>query len=150
MNQELLEDLIRDEGCVKNPRGRHILYEDSLGHETIGYGRLMSSELGGGIEEGEAIFLLRSDIVRTIVEMDATWPWAVDLSDDQRRGLANMLFNLGAPRLSKFSLMLAALEKSAAGDQAAASEAASEATRSRWAVQVGERSARVALLLKSG
>ena len=52
MNQELLEDLIRDEGAVKNERGRHVLYEDSLGHETIGYGRLMSRALGGGIDEG--------------------------------------------------------------------------------------------------
>jgi len=148
MLDNLLFDLMRDEGAVRGPHNRHIIYDDHLGYRTLGYGRLMEPDMGGGLSENEAQFMLRSDIVRVMTEMDETWTWAADLSATQRRGLANLLFNVGLPRLRKFVKMLDALEKSAAGDAEAANRAGSECLNSRYASQVGDRAKRIAELLR--
>ena len=60
------------------------------------------------------------------------------------RGLCNMAYNLGVPRLLGFERMWAAL---AAGDY---ERAADEALDSKWARQVGARAARVAALIREG
>ena len=148
MIDDLLLDLIRDEGAVRGPHNRHIIYDDHLGYRTLGYGRLMEPDMGGGLSESEAQFMLRSDVVRVLAEMDDTWPWAADLSPAQRRGLANLLFNVGLPRLRKFVNMLEALKKSAAGDAGAANRASAECLDSRYAGQVGDRAKRIADLLR--
>ena len=144
---DLLLDLVRDEGAVRGPHNRHIIYEDHFGYRTLGYGRLMEPEMGGGLSEAEAQYMLKADIMRVLAEMDATWPWAQGLSAPQRRGLANLLFNCGLTRLRKFVKMLTALEDSAAGDVGAADRAASECLDSRYATQVGDRAKRIARLL---
>ena len=59
------------------------------------------------------------------------------LTDNRRRILANMCFNLGYTRLSKFKNFLSALENQ---DWKKASE---EMMDSRWAKQVGPRSIRL-------
>ena len=131
---QLTIDLIADEGMRLKP------YTDTVGKVTIGVGRNLDDN---GITEDEAGLLLRHDITRTTVELDARVNWWVAMPEPAQRALANMCFNLGWPRLSKFKNMLASLE---AGHY---SEAAGHALDSQWARQVGARAVRIAALYRS-
>ena len=125
---------MRDEGLRLQP------YRDSVGTWTVGYGHNLESN---SITEGAALELLQADIGRILVDLDRSFPWWTGLPDDVQRGLANMAFNLGLPRLRTFKLMLAALER---GDFV---RAAVEALASKWADQVGQRAVRIAALFRS-
>lgn len=140
------EDLRRDESV------RLVLYDDATGkplrpgdtlqgNATIGTGRNLS---GFGITELENDLLLDHDIAGAARELDIHAPWWSGLSENRRRGLLNMSFNLGWPRLAGFARMLEALK---AGD---GEGAAAEALASRWAAQVGERATRIAELFRKG
>ena len=63
--------------------------------------------------------------------------WWKELDDVRQRVLANMAFNLGLPRLSKFVNFLTAVQ---ASDW---EKAADEMMDSKWANQVGERAIRL-------
>lgn len=154
MNYEkLATDLRRDEG--KEPRKLWDTpglqpYTDTEGHLTIGYGRLIDPDLGGGISEEEAEYLLQNDIQKKAVgELDKGLPWWRGLPEDAQRGLANMCFQLGLPRLKKFKKTLAHLE---AGEfDEAADEClrgAKPGTASKWAKQTPERAERISQLFK--
>lgn len=134
---KLIDELKRDEVFV--PYG----YNDDRGNLTIGYGRLIDKRLGGGLTEPEANQLLLNDISNVIEDLDRNVPWWHEMSDNAQRGLANMCFNLGWPRLSKFVKMLAAMKE---GNM---QTAADEALDSLWAGQVGEnRAGRIANLIR--
>ena len=134
MNLEALKaDLKRDEGLKLKP------YTDTVGKLTIGYGR----NLEMGITGHEAEVMLDTDIARCIVDLDLRIRWWRDLPEPAQRGLANLCFNIGLPRLLKFEKMLAALER---GDM---ETAAREALDSKWARQVGDRAQRIATLFRS-
>lgn len=134
MNRELLtEELTRDEGVMLKP------YRDSVNVLTIGIGR----NLDNGISEAEAEFLLSNDIETAVRELDRVFPWWGEMPDPAQRGLVNMAFNLGLPRLSNFVAMLDHLK---AGRYHAA---AGEALDSKWATkQVGPRAERIADLFR--
>ena len=135
MNIEALKvDLLRDEGCKLKP------YLDTVDKLTIGVGRNLSDN---GITMAEASALLENDITSVIVELDRCLPWWRALPELKGRALANMAFNLGLPRLLKFSQMLTALE---CGEW---DMAADEALDSNWAKQVGERAERIAIAFRS-
>ncbi len=131
----LIKELIRDEGLELKP------YVDTVGKLTIGIGRNLDDV---GISEHEARFMLTTDIIAATDILDDNIPWWDDMPAAPARALLNMCFNLGYPRLSGFKKMLAALE---AGDY---HKAADEALDSRWASQVGDRSKRIADLIRSG
>lgn len=128
------EDIARDEGLRLKP------YRDSVGKLTIGYGRNLDDK---GITQSEAHYLREDDIIDVQIELDNRLRWWRDLPEPAQRGLANMLFNLGLPRLLKFEKMLDALER---GDMESASR---EALDSDWHKQVGERAKRIAELFRS-
>lgn len=128
-------DLIRDEGLRLKP------YTDTVGKLTIGVGRNLSDR---GIAKDEALLLLDNDIRAIASDLDRAIPWWRFLPDGPRRALINMTFNVGWPRMSLFTAMLAALE---AGDY---DLAANEALDSSWARQVGARATRVAGLIRGG
>ena len=133
MNRELLtEELTRDEGVMLKP------YRDTVNVLTIGVGR----NLDNGISEEESVYLLNNDIDTAVKELDRVFPWWSEMPDPAQRGLANMAFNLGLPRLSNFVAMLDHLK---AGRYHAA---ASEAMDSKWAKQVGPRAERIADLFR--
>lgn len=132
---KLKAELIRDEGLRLKP------YRCTAGKLTIGVGRNLDDV---GLIEEEAMYLLKTDIDRAMDDLDRNVPWWRSMADARRRALVNMCFNLGWPRLSQFKNMLAHLQ---AGDFA---RAAAEALDSRWARQVGERSARIAALIREG
>ncbi len=145
-HDQLIEDLKHDEGA--EPRALWDTpglqpYLDTQGHLTIGYGRLMAPELGGGISEEEAEFLLANDIEKATAELDRGLPWWRELPEEAQRALANMSFQLGLPRLLKFKKTLAYLE---AHEFA---EAADECLDSKWAGQTPERAGRVSQLFRS-
>ena len=131
----LLADLERDEGKRNKP------YLDTEGHLTIGIGRNLDAL---GVSDDEIELMLVNDLQWVVHALDSNLPWWRDMPESWQRGLANMCFNLGYPRLSKFKKMLAALE---AGD---GEEAAVQALDSRWAKQVGARAERIAELFRSG
>lgn len=134
MLHDLVEDLKRDEGFRSHP------YHDTVGKLTIGYGRNLDDV---GISESEAEALLRKDVGIAYEETRHNYPWIMEAPLAIQRGLYNMAFNMGQPRLSGFRKMLAALE---AKDYL---RAADEAMDSKWADQVGERAVRIAELFRN-
>ena len=131
--EDILADLRRDEGL------RLKIYTDTVGKQTIGYGHNLDAL---GISEHIADLILEEDFVNTLTELNKRLPWWKMLTKPQRRGLVNMAFNLGLPRLLKFKKMLAALKK---GKK---ERAAAEAIDSKWAKQVGKRAWRIAALYR--
>ncbi len=131
--ERLKADLVRDEDQRLKP------YTDTVGKTTIGVGRNLD-DVGITVEESD--YLLENDIGRSMADLDRNAPWWRNLPERPARGLVNMCFNMGWPRLSGFKNMLAALE---AGDW---QQAATEALDSRWAKQVGARSERIASLIR--
>jgi lysozyme len=117
------------------------LYRCTKNKLSIGVGRNLEDN---GISDDEAEYLLSNDLRRCIVELDRAMPWWRSLSETQQRGLLNMNFNLGLPKLQEFKNMLKALQ---AHDGQAAS---AQALNSLWAKQVGARSQRVAAMLRKG
>lgn len=133
----LTEALKRDEGY------RRSAYEDSEGLLTIGIGRMIDQTHDGGVTEAEAQYLLTNDLVSVFTDLDRNASWWRQMPALGQEALANMCFNLGWPRLSKFQNMLSALEE---GDF---DKAANEALDSRWATQVGARAERIAELFRT-
>lgn len=133
--EALLEDLKRDEGNKLKP------YTDTVGKLTIGIGRNLTDR---GISQATADQMANEDIAIVAGDLDKNIPWWRNLTANRQRALANMMFNLGWPRLSAFALMLSALEL---GDY---TEAAHQALNSTWARQVGNRANRIAIIFEEG
>ena len=131
--EQIRLDLARDEGYRRLP------YEDTTGNLTVGYGRNLSDL---GVSESEARELLYNDIDRVFDELRETFKFFPGLPFNSKRALVNMCFNLGLPRLKKFTKMIDALRS---GDYERAAE---EALDSRWASQVGERADRIARMFR--
>jgi len=141
--EDVAEVLKVEEGQIKKD-GKHVLYKDHLGFETIGYGRLLSkAKAGAGLTDEEADYLLDTDILNMVDELDKNLPWWRELPYDPRKALLLMSFQLGMPTLRKFKKMLSALQEK---DFTAA---ASNALDSRWARQTSARAERVANLLRN-
>lgn len=135
---KLVEELTLDEGCVNE------VYEDHLGYATFGVGHLVrkddpefGEDVGTPVSEERVHECLERDVDTVCAELDKNMGWWKDLSDNRRRILANMCFNLGYTRLSKFKKFIAALQ---AQDW---ETAAVEMMDSRWATQVGARAERL-------
>lgn len=138
MKDKLAKQLYRDEGFVSHA------YKDSLGFWTIGIGRLIDKDKGGGITEEEALYLLNNDIDRKTAELLKALPW-VDKLDEARKGaLFNMAFQMGVPGLLKFKNTLALIQQ---GDYKAA---ALQMERSLWAKQTPNRAKRVIEQMEKG
>jgi|TARA_R110000796_G_scaffold82187_1_gene180530 lysozyme len=131
---KLREEIIRDEGL------RLEMYSDTRGKLTIGVGRNIEDN---GISKEEARIMLENDLMTTESELDYRIPWWRDLPDDAQRALANMMFNMGWPTLSKFDLMIGYLK------DRDFQNAAEEALDSRWASQVGNRAYRITELMRN-
>ena len=134
----LITRLLRlHEGC------RLHAYACTAGQVTIGWGRNLDAT-GPGLTQDEADLLLSHDIARCEVELLTAYPWTVHLDAVRHAVLLDLLFNLGLPKLRRFTKTLAAVE---AGDYASA---AGQLLNSRWASQVGPRARRLAAMLATG
>ena len=114
-------------------------YICTAGAHTVGYGRNIDANGGIGISEDEANYLLENDIKRTIKECQR-WTWFDELNPSRQSVVVQLCFQLGAPRLSQFKLMLAALSQQPPDYQTAADELLD----SRFATQVPQRANRLA------
>lgn len=134
----LLEELMLDEGVI------HEIYNDHLGYPTFGVGHLITEKdeehgkpLGTPVSEKRVTECLNADVDIVCAELDKNMEWWRGLNDTRQRVMANMCFNLGYPRLSKFKKFLAAVQKE---DW---ETAAVEMMDSKWATQVGDRAVRL-------
>ena len=79
----------------------------------------------------------------TLIECDHLYPNFNDLPDEAQKIIANMMFNLGRPRLSKFIKMRQHVNNGAWND------AATEMLDSKWARQVPNRANRLIERMKN-
>lgn len=138
MISELTAQLNRDEDR------RKFVYKDSLGYWTIGVGRLVDQNKGGGLRDDEMDYLLRNDINDRIDALTRALPWFQNLDDARKGVLLNMAFQMGTDGLLAFKNTLAEVR---AGDYATASEMM---LQSKWAKQTPERAMRLAVQMKTG
>ena len=135
---QLREELAYDEGVV------HEIYLDHLGLPTFGIGHLVREEdpehgqpVGTPVSEERCIEVFESDVQITIGDCEKLYDDFHELPDEAQLIIANMCFNLGYPRLSKFKGMKAGVD---ARDW---NRAADEMVDSRWYRQVTKRADRL-------
>ena len=141
---KLRKELEADEGRVDK------IYLDHFGFETFGIGHLViETDPEDGLPVDTAITSLRvveafEDDVETVVE-DCTilYPDFNDLPEEAQRIIANMMFNMGRTRLSKFRGMKRGVD---ARDWNAAAD---EMVDSNWYNQVRNRAARLVERMRS-
>ncbi len=131
----LIAQLRKHEGVEHKP------YTDTVGKLTIGVGRNLDDR---GLSDHEIDFLLQNDIQLVEEELDQWWSHWRSLNQTRQLVVADMMFNMGRPRLSQFKMFLAAL-------QAADYEMAStEMLDSKWAGQVKGRATTLADMMSTG
>ena len=144
MIEQLREELEEDEGCM------YVLYLDHLKLKTCGVGHLVRADdpefdmdVGDPVSEERVAELFEKDIGWTISDCQKLVPDFDMLPEEVRLIVANMMFNLGAKRLSGFKRLLAAVER---GDW---NSAADEMLDSKWARQVPARSGRLVTRMRA-
>ncbi len=141
---KLREELKLDEGC------KYEIYLDHLGLPTFGIGHLvLSSDMEHGQAVGTAVSEDRvnecfvKDVEVVLSECSQLYPRFNVLPEEAQLIIANMMFNMGRPRLSKFKGMKAAVD---IGDY---HRAAVEMVDSRWYQQVTNRADRLVARMRS-
>jgi len=136
--EQLREQLKIDEGCV------YEIYNDHLGYPTFGIGHLVresdpenGSPVGTKVSEDRVADAFDDDIEIVLSDCNKLYPDFEDLPEEAQQIIANMMFNLGRPRLSRFRGMKAGVD---AKDW---NRAADEMVDSRWYAQVGRRAERL-------
>ena len=139
MNREILKNmLVKHEGTVLHA------YQDGEGYWTIGVGRLIDKDKGGGITKEEAMFLLDNDIKNVEKDLDANIPWWRTMNETRQLVIADMCFNLGITKLLDFKNTLSAMRDGRYGD------ASTHMLDSKWAKQVGRRAQHLAGMMRDG
>lgn len=133
----LLDRLKLDEGCVLHA------YKDTVGVTTIGIGRNIDGDHGGGITLDEALYLLQNDVGRVLIQI-AGYAWFKNQDSVRQAALAQLTFNLGLAGLLHFPHFLAAMM---VNDYAAAVK---ELTDTPWHSQVGARGDRIIKQIQTG
>lgn len=136
--EKLKEELAIDEGV------KHEVYLDHLGLPTFGIGHLIlesdpehGCEVGTPVSDDRVTEAFESDIKTVLSDCDKLYSDFADLPEEAQRIIANMMFNLGYPRLSKFKGMKRGVD---ARDW---NSAADEMVDSRWYRQVTNRAQRL-------
>ena len=136
--EKLREQLIIDEGQVNE------IYNDHLGYATFGIGHLviegdpeLGAPIGTPVSEERVIECFEKDVETVIndcVILHEAWD---GYPEEAKQVIANMMFNMGRTRLSKFKKHNSALQS---GDW---KTAAAEGRDSRWYKQVTNRAERL-------
>jgi len=145
MNMEKLrEELENDEGV------KYEIYNDHLGYPTFGIGHLIldsdpeyGSDTGTEVSEDRVKEAFASDVVGVVSDCETLYPDFEELPEDAQRIIANMMFNMGRPRLSKFKGMKRGVD---AQDWNAAAD---EMVDSSWYKQVTNRADRLVERMRS-
>ena len=139
MNIETLrKELELDEGV------KYEIYNDHLGYATFGIGHLVidsdpehGQEIGTAVSEDRVIEAFNSDVQTVLADCEQLYYGFNVLPEEVQLIIANMMFNMGRPRLSGFKNFLAAI---ALQDWHTASV---EMVDSRWYQQVTNRAERL-------
>ena len=126
-DHQLAADIERDEGR------RDHLYQCTEGKWTGGVGHNFTDR---GISD-QVIDLMLAEDIGEAIDIAETFAYYESLSDERKRVIVNMAFNLGKPRLTQFRKMHRALH------QCDYEKAAVEMMDSKWADQVGARATRL-------
>ena len=145
MNKDKLrEELADDEGC------KFEIYLDHLGLPTFGIGHLVvegdpehGQPVGTPVDNERVRQVFALDIASTLDECHVLYPDFDDLPEEAQLIIANMMFNMGRPRLSKFKGMKAGVD---ARDW---NKAADEMVDSRWYDQVTNRAKRLVARMRA-
>lgn len=134
----LREELKTDEGC------KYEIYLDHLGLPTFGIGHLVTErdpeyqkEVGTVVDEIRVNEVFEQDIGVTVDECKILFVDWSNLPEEVKLITANMMFNMGRPRLSKFKKMIQAIKDE---DWL---EAGNQMKDSRWHKQVTNRADRL-------
>ena len=135
---QLKKEIIADEGMVKH------IYEDHLGYPTFGVGHLITEtdpesgkETGTEVSEERIRECLEKDLDTVLKDCKILYPDFDDLPEEVQHIVANMMFNMGRPRLSAFKGMKKGV------DSKDWNKAADEMVDSRWYKQVTNRANRL-------
>ena len=136
--EKLREELEIDEGC------KYEIYLDHLGYPTFGIGHLITDddpeygwEVGASIDTVRVHEAFESDIEGVLSDCSKLYSDFGDLPEEAQRVIANMMFNMGLTRLSKFKGMKRGV------DSRNWNQAADEMVDSRWYRQVTNRANRL-------
>ncbi len=142
--EKLREQLKIDEGCVNS------VYLDHLNLPTVGIGHLITEwdeeyekPVGTEVSEERVNELFEKDVQVTIDECKLLYNDFDELPEEAQQIIANMMFNMGRPRLSRFHKMKKAVD---ARDWV---EAGNQMKDSRWYNQVTTRADRLVERMKS-
>ena len=135
---KLQKELAEDEGC------KYEIYLDHIGYKTFGIGHLCKAtdpendmDVGTEVSKERVDECFEADIAMTIEDCNILYSNFKDIPEEAQLILANMMFNLGRPRLSRF------LNLKAAVDSEDWMEASVQMMDSKWARQVPNRAERL-------
>ena len=136
--EQLRKELEVDEGV------KYEIYNDHLGYPTFGIGHLVrdtdpeaGAELGTPISEDRVIEAFNEDVETVLSDCAILYDDFDELPEEAQLIIANMMFNLGRPRLSKFKGMKSGV------DSRDWNKAADEMVDSAWYRQVTNRAERL-------
>ena len=136
--EQLREQLEIDEGV------KYEVYNDHLGYATFGVGHLVlesdpeyGDPIGAPVSESRVIEAFEQDCENVLRDCDILYEDFADLPEEAQQVIANMMFNMGRPRLSKFKGMKRGV------DSRNWNEAADEMVDSAWYRQVTNRADRL-------
>tara|TARA_B100000242_G_scaffold126467_1_gene89189 strand:+ start:116 stop:559 length:444 start_codon:yes stop_codon:yes gene_type:complete len=136
--RQLRKELEVDEGV------KYEIYKDHLGYPTFGIGHLVidsdpeyGQEIGTPVSEDRVIEAFDNDVQIVLSDCERLYNDFNVLPEEVQLIIANMMFNMGRPRLSKFKGMKAGVD---AQDW---NKAADEMVDSAWYRQVPNRAGRL-------
>ena len=136
--EQLRKELEVDEGV------KYEIYNDHLGYPTFGIGHLVldddpesGQEIGTIVSNDRVAEAFNHDVETVISDCERLYPEFDELPEEVQLIIANMMFNMGRPRLSKFKGMKAGV------DSRDWKAAADEMIDSAWYRQVPNRAGRL-------
>ena len=141
---KLREELERDEGV------KYEVYLDHLGYPTFGIGHLITdndpesgASVGTEVSDDRVQEAFETDVETVLSDCERLYVQFEHLPEEVQLIIANMMFNMGYPRLSKFKGMKRGVD---ARDWNAAAD---EMVDSRWYDQVTNRAERLFEMMRS-
>ena len=142
--EKLREEIAYDEGSVNE------IYLDHLGLPTFGIGHLVlesdpehGQPVGTPVSEDRCNSAFDEDVKTVLNDCSILYDDFDDLPEEAQRIIANMMFNMGRPRLSKFKGMKRGVD---ARDWNAAAD---EMVDSNWYRQVTKRADRLVARMRA-
>ena len=142
--EQLRKELERDEGIV------YEIYNDHLGYATFGISHLVTGSdpeyglaVGTAVSEARCKSVFEEDVQIVLGDCEKLYSDFYQLPEEAQLIIANMMFNMGLTRLSKFRGMKNGVD---ARDW---ERAADEMVDSRWYNQVTKRADRLVVRMRS-